>query len=148
MGYKRVRKANGLDVGQLTHLLIGWLEETEFEYPGYCEYSPLWLADFIYRHPTFVGEVDGKIVGAIGLKSGSFPWNNEVACLFCDFLMVDKEYRGNGVATMLIDEAKKLADQNDVSLHLGLMTGNKAELKDRFLEISGFMYAGGNFVYK
>ena len=147
MSESLVRKANGLDLEQLTKLLIGWLEETEFDYPGYCEYSTLWLADFIYRHVTYVCEVEGKIIGAIGLKTGSFPWNNQIICLFCDFLMVDKEYRKNGITVKLIEEAKKLSKENNLSLHLGLMTGNKTELKDRFLEINGFMYAGGNFVY-
>lgn len=144
---KIVRRAIGTDSGMIGELLRGWLNETDFGYPGVCEYSYLWLADFIYRYPCFVVEMDGEVVATIGMRLGHLPWNNEVAGFFCEFFIVHKQYRGNGVAKSLIDEVKKMSDETKTPIFLGIMTGNLADQKDKFLEICGLKYAGGNFVY-
>lgn len=142
-----LRRAHGLDLTQLSQLLIGWLEDTEINYPGYCEYSPLWLADFIYRYPVFIVTENEKIIGSIGLKVNNFPWNDQEKCLFCDFLMIDKEYRNTNAVILLLEAAKKLSDELRLTLYLGSMTGSKADIKDRFFSINGFQYLGGNFIY-
>jgi len=144
----QIRKANGFDVNRISELLKGWLEETAFNYPGVCPYSHVWLANFIYTNTCFVIENDEKILGTIGMRYGTFPWNNEVGAFFCDFLIIDKVFRANGVAARLIEEVKKLSNENDMPVFLGIMTGIQADKKDRFLSMCGFEYAGGNFVYR
>ena len=141
------RKANGFDATRIGELLQSWLLETEFNYPGVCPYSHVWLADFIYKNPCFVILVNDLIVGTIGLRYGNFPWNNEFPAFFCDFLIIDSNYRTNGISARIIDEVKKLSDGTKVPLFMGIMTGSLADKKDRFLEMTGFKYAGGNFVY-
>lgn len=142
-----IRRANGYDADAIGELLKEWLNETNLNYPGYCAYSHVWLATFIYSDFCVVAVKDGKVIGTIGMKYGQFPWNNEWNAFFCDFLIVDKDNRTNGVGKMLIDEVKKLSDSTNVPIFLGIMTGHLADKKDRFLELCGFKYAGGNFVY-
>lgn len=142
-----LRKAHGLDIAKLGRLLLAWLEESDFNYPGYCDYTPVWLANFMYNNIVTIAEVDGKIAGSLGLRYGHFPWNNEAKAFFCEFLMVDKDYRSFDIAKSLVSNAKLLSDECNIPVFLGIMTGNLADKKDRFLEICGFKYAGGNFVY-
>lgn len=142
-----IRKAVGEDVVELANLLKQWLNETDMNYPGYCEYSMAWLAGFIYNNMVFVAVKGEEIIGTLGLKYSQFPWNNEFNAWFCDFLIINKDNRKNGVAKKLLECSKSLSDTTKLPVFLGIMTGNFATRKDRFLEMSGFKYAGGNFVY-
>lgn len=142
-----IRKADGFDAPILGVLMQEWLKETNFQYPGVCPYSHVWLANFIFTQICFVAEKEGKVIGAIGMKYANFPWNNEYFALFCEFLMVLPQYRTDNVAVKLIKAVKQLSDETKLPVFLGIMTGLLAEKKDRFLETCGFEYAGSNFVY-
>ncbi len=142
-----IRRADGFDAPVVGELIQSWMNETDFNYPALCPYSHVWLADFLYNQICFVAIKNDKIIGTIGIRQAHFPWNNLVNGLFCEFLMVLPQYRIDNVAAKLIKEVKRLSDETKLPVFLGIMTGLKAEQKDRFLEVCGFKYAGGNFVY-
>ncbi len=144
-----IRRADYTEHSAIFKLLLKWFDELSIEgVPAECGYSVVWLADLIVRHHVIVATIDDKIVGCLGLRSGFFPWNNECSCLFNDFLMTEVNSRGTGVADKLIKAAKQYADDNNYLFIVGHITGTDAKLKDKYLQLKGFQYGGGNFFYK
>lgn len=144
-----IRKANIFDHSGILSMLVEWLEETSINgFPDICNYTGIWLADLIAKHMVFIATLGNKIVGSIALKFGFMPWNNEEGLLFNEFLMTDKKYRKYGVADKLIHASKDFADKSGLLLMMGHFSGTSPELKDKYLSIRGFKYAGANFIYK
>ena len=144
-----IRFANLFDHSEVLKLCAKWFEELSIDgFPSVCPHSGVWLADLIANHLVFVGELGTKIIGVIGLRVGNMPWNNIEKVLFNDIFMTDIDHRNSGIATMLLAVVKRFASDQQMTLIMGHMTGTNAELKDRYLQIEGFKYGGGNFIYK
>src|SRR6185437_9102567 len=130
----KVRGALVTDHSEILKLLLGWFEELNIKgFPGMCNYTGLWLADLIANHIVLVAEYANKIIGAIGMRVGYFPWNNEEQILSNEFLMVDKTMRKKGTADLLLKAIKQFADKGKLTVVLGHMTGTDSDLKDRYL---------------
>jgi hypothetical protein len=144
-----IRKANVLDHSRIMFLLLDWFDELRVGgFPPACSYSGIWLASIISNGIVYVTETsDQRMVGCIGMNWNHFGWNNEVQILGNEFLMTDADYRQHGIADMLINEVKKVADEMKVMILMGHMTANHSELKDRYLKKHGFVCAGSNFIY-
>lgn len=142
-------KATYKDHTSLVHLLLQWLGETAIkDFPKDCNHSGVWIADLIAKHLVLIATLGDKLIGAIALRFGYLPWNNEVPILFNEFLMTDKKYRKTGVTDKLIQAAKDFADTSKMFLMVGHFSGTDPELKDRFIKMRGFKYIGANYVYK
>jgi GNAT superfamily N-acetyltransferase len=144
-----IRKANILDHSKILFLLLDWFDELKVGgFPPACGYTGIWLAHLISDGITLIAETeDRRVVGCIGLKCSHFGWNNEVTILANEFLMTDKEYRQYGIADMMMNDVKKLADESKTMVLMGHMTANRVDAKDKFLSKHGFVCAGSNFIY-
>jgi hypothetical protein len=143
-----IRKATYLDISEILLLFNKYLEDAKVrEYPPSCDYTGVWIADLIHRHVFLVAEIDKKIVGMLGFRFTSFPWNDKALCLASDIYMVDSEYRKSKASRSLLEESKRLGETLNMMIVFGIMTGVDAELKDRFTRMGGFKYLGGNFIY-
>ena len=128
-------------------LLLDWLEESEFKFPGACGYTGSWMAELIAKQAVLIVEDDSRLLGVLGLRESHFPWNNQQRILVDDCFMVARDVRNLGVADMLMEAAKDLAKETKTMLMFGHFTGKRPELKDRFIQKHGFIYAGGTFFY-
>jgi len=145
----KLRQATVFDHSEILKLCVEWFNELTINgFPSVCEYSGIWLADLIANHIVFIGELEGKIIGAMVLRTGFMPWNNKEKVLINDAFMTDINYRDTGIGKLLIDVTKKFADDQDMMLILSHMTGKDATIKDRYFKSLGFKYAGGNLIYR
>lgn len=143
-----IRKATAFDHSAILNLSVQWFEEVRVQgFPGVCAQTGVWLADLIANHLFLVGEYGDKIIGALGLRIGNVPWNVTEPVLFNELFMTDKDYRGTGISDRLIDAVKEFSEDNNLLLIMGHMTGTDAHLKDKYLSIKGFSYAGANFIF-
>lgn len=143
-----IRKANMFDHTAVLKLLIEWFEESQV-INGYDKSASCWLSNLINSENSvvFLAEHEGKVIGSIGIRKTLMPWNSQSWFLVSDFIMTDKEHRSIGVAEKLMKASKDLSDSEGIPLLIGHMTGTHAELKDKFLQMKGFTYLGGNLSY-
>jgi len=107
----KLRQATVFDHSEILKLCVEWFNELTINgFPSVCEYSGIWLADLIANHIVFIGELEGKIIGAMVLRTGFMPWNNKEKVLINDAFMTDINYRDTGIGKLLIDVTKKFAD--------------------------------------
>ncbi|WP_188208067.1 GNAT family N-acetyltransferase [Alkalibacillus aidingensis] len=77
------------------------------------------------EYKTLVKEKDGKLVGMIGMILGYHYENNDNYVRIVA-LVVDSDYRNQGIGEQLMDEAEKWAKQNEAT-KLVLNSGNRRE---------------------
>lgn len=90
-------------------------------------------------HHRFVAEVDGRVVGSIGLVVNPRPRRRHTADLG---MAVDQDHQGQGVGTALLAAAVDLADQwlNIHRIELTVMVSNRRAI--RLYERFGFEIEG------
>ena len=93
---------------------------------------------------VFGVEEDGKLVGTLGLHRTS-PWYSDSEYLADGWFYVLPEYRKTGVGKMLIDEAKKFAEQTKLPLIVGVFTSEDANTKAQVMQKLGLTMVGGLF---
>lgn len=144
-----ISRATILDHTRILSLLIEWFDEALVDgIPKTCGFTGVWLADLIAKHLVLIATLEDKLIGCIGLRMGYIPWNNEEQLLFNDFLMTSKDARNTGVANKLIEATKDFAKKANVTLFMGHFSGKNPEAKDKYFQLKGFKYAGGNLIYK
>jgi len=87
---------------------------------------------------------EGRLVGSLGLHRTS-PWYSDSEYLADGWFYVLPEYRKTGVGKMLIDEAKKFADQIKLPLIIGVFTSEDVETKVKVMQKMGMTMVGGLF---
>jgi len=87
---------------------------------------------------------EGRLVGSLGLHRTS-PWYSDSEYLTDGWFYVLPEYRKTGVGKMLIDEAKKFADQIKLPLIIGVFTSEDVETKVKVMQKMGMTMVGGLF---
>jgi GNAT superfamily N-acetyltransferase len=87
---------------------------------------------------------EGRLVGSLGLHRTS-PWYSDSEYLADGWFYVLPEYRKTGVGKMLIDEAKKFADQIKLPLIIGVFTSEDVETKVKVMHKMGMTMVGGLF---
>lgn len=95
-----IRKFNAFDVKRVMRIWYdGNLEAHDFIDKEYWERNFGYVKRFLPESEVYVYEIDGYVVGFVGIDEGY------IAGLF-----VDKEYRGIGIGTKLMDYVKELYD--------------------------------------
>lgn len=99
---------------------------------------------FNVNQMAFGVEEDGKLVGTLGLHRTS-PWYSDSEYLADGWFYVLPEYRKTGVGKMLIDEAKKFAEEVKLPLIIGVFTSEDADTKAQVMQKLGLTMVGGLF---
>ena len=99
---------------------------------------------FNVNQMAFGVEDDGKLVGTLGLHRTS-PWYSDSEYLADGWFYVLPEYRKTGVGKMLIDEAKKFAEEVKLPLIIGVFTSEDADTKAQVMKKLGLTTVGGLF---
>jgi len=99
---------------------------------------------FNVNQMAFGVEEDGKLVGTLGLHRTS-PWYSDSEYLADGWFYVLPEYRKTGVGKMLIDEAKKFAEEVKLPLIIGVFTSEDATTKAQVMQKLGLTMVGGLF---
>lgn len=90
---------------------------------------------------VFVEELDGAIVGAIGLRPDS-PWWSDFEFLIDGFFYVVPEVRHTGVAKRLLKAAQAFAASKGLPLYVQITTGVDLDRKEKFFARFGFEARG------
>jgi GNAT superfamily N-acetyltransferase len=95
---------------------------------------------------TLLAEVQGKVVGFIGL-SKSYAYERNGCYVRIMALVVAREYRNMGIGTQLVAKAEEWAKQNGASL-IVLSSGLQPLEAHKFYESKGFRKKGYSFIKK
>ena len=143
-----VRKANILDISAIIPILHAWTLESPYsEYGRVSPSTGVWVAKMIKNHLFLVAEYNDKIIGSVGIREHTYPWDDTTTILNVDFIMVLQEYRETGAAMKLIDAIKDISKIACMPIQMGINHGIDVEKKDRFMSICGFVFTGGNYLY-
>lgn len=143
-----LRPATARDATPLYNLLIRYFEELDLLYPPPLEMPTMaWGLTIVNAGGVIVAEADGEFVGSVGLEIGTFPWNPNVRYMNGVWFYVSPERRKGGCAERLMKAAKEIAARNRMALRLDNIWGVEPELQDRYRQIHGFQYVGGNHVW-
>lgn len=93
---------------------------------------------------AFGVEDKGKLIGSLGLHRTT-PWYSDSEYLADGWFYVLPEYRKTGVGKMLIDEAKKFAEEAKLPLIIGVFTSEDADTKAQVMQKLGLTMVGGMF---
>lgn len=99
---------------------------------------------FNVNQMAFGVEDEGKLVGSLGLHRTS-PWYSDSEYLADGWFYVLPKYRKTGVGKMLIDEAKKFAEEAKLPLIIGVFTSEDADTKAQVMQKLGLTMVGGLF---
>jgi GNAT superfamily N-acetyltransferase len=146
-----VRLGTPDDFNEMMRLSIAATEENAFVPP-----SLELLANQVYAaltmHKGVVGvignEIGGKLEGAILLNIGPV-WYSSEQVLEEKAIFVDPEYRAakGGRARKLADFAKKMAEELELPLAIGVLSNSRTEAKIRLYERTFGKPAGVYFLY-
>ena len=101
-----IRSFNDMDLNRVLKIWYeGNLEAHDFISPSYWDRNFNYVKRNLPLSEVYVYEIDGYVVGFIGMDNG-----------YVDGLFVDKEYRGTGIGTRLLNYIK---EENDFfTLHV------------------------------
>ena len=95
-----IRSFNDMDLNRVLKIWYeGNLEAHDFIDPSYWDRNFNYVKRNLPLSEVYVYEIDGYVVGFIGMDNG-----------YVDGLFVDKEYRGTGIGTRLLNYIK---EEND-----------------------------------
>lgn len=143
-----LRQATARDATPLYNVLIRYFDELKLFYPPPIESNTMaWGLTIVVGGGCTIAEADGEIIGCVGLEIGQFPWNPTVKYLNGVWFYVAPERRKGAVAEKLMSAAKAVAAKNGMALRLDNIWGVEPELQDRYRQMHGFQYVGGNHVW-
>ena len=144
-----IRPARYDDIIDVEACLVRAREEMDFDIPEHE--VPFALHNLLHQVEAgflIVAEDAGYIVGVIALVPHHHPWNRTQKFLVNEHFFVDPDYRKGGTAKHLLDAAKVRADELNMPLRIDLIGGGDRQAKDRFMELNGFRFLGGQFLYE
>jgi GNAT superfamily N-acetyltransferase len=96
-------------------------------------------------YAAWVVEVDGDIVGSIGLFETT-PWYSNTPYIAERWLYVTPEYRGSNTGRLLIEAAKEFANEKKLPLMIDIFNVEDVEVKVRAFRRMGMKLVGGTFM--
>lgn len=142
-----IREATVFDHTGIMKCLIKMLDELNNVYPAPNKALSSWINDILVHGYCIVAEEDNEIVGTFGTSYAHYPWNSDVVFMNENWFFLDKGHRKGGIAKKMVDHIKSFADRGGMSVKFDVMCDTDAEKKDRFFEMQGMIYLGGNFIY-
>lgn len=144
----KIRTATLLDTCAIYELLVKAFDEAPIEVPKPEMRAGLqWIAH-VTDNMCYVAEVDGKLVGSLGIEYKTFPWAPEEKLMNDAWFYVLPDYRNSDVASALIKKIQLAVVATGVPFFGGVnWGGSRVELKDRFIKRHGFTFVGSNFAY-
>lgn len=145
----KLRMANARDIIVLLDLLTVYFELNPGMPKPESDMSLIaWGLGIINRNGCIVAvNNDDDIVGTIAFELGNFPWAPKTPYMNMVWFYVVPERRAGGTANHLIRSIRDIAVRNNMMLRIDNMWGVEAEKQDRYREINGFTYMGGNHVW-
>lgn len=147
-----LRMARASDTTPLYRMLMGYFAEFMAFYPPPEEMPTIiWGLTVIQTgavvlavEQTDQGEV---LIGVMGLERGNHPWAPSRQYFNTVWFYVIPERRKGGTANHLVKAAKDIAAANQIPLRMDYVWGLEPQKQDRYREIMGFSYAGGNYLW-
>ncbi len=107
-----------------------------------------WGLGVINRNGCIVAvNQDDDIIGTIAFEIGNWPWAPKTSYMNMVWFYVVEERRAGGTANQLIKAIRDIAVRSNMMLRIDNMWGFEPEKQDRYREINGFTYMGGNHVW-
>jgi hypothetical protein len=142
-----VIKANEFDISDIMRCLVKWLDSTNIPYPPTTKALMQWVASVVSQEASFIAISDNKVIGTAALSYFNFPWNHEFILLNNDWFFVESGYRQYGTAQKLIDAMKAFSSEIGLPIYTSIINGIDTDKKDRFFQMNGLKYLGGNFIF-
>lgn len=147
-----LRMARGSDATPLYNMLMGYFAEFMAFYPPPEEMPTIAWGLTVIQTGAVVLAVeqtdDGeKLIGCMGLERGAHPWAPRAQYFNTVWFYVIPERRTGGTANHLVKAAKDIAEANQIPLRMDYVWGLEPSKQDRYREIMGFTYAGGNYLW-
>lgn len=173
----KIRRATAYDVVNLAKMLVKGRDEQAQKIwypevprgPAGEEIQVRYLIDVISRGLVFVADLEGRLMGAIGMTVQKFGWSNEWVLLnewfyvlpqFRDYSeeqeaeLEDGQPRSIARALLAAVEAWADADieprsgqpKDALGIVLGIWSGERTGIKDRFMKQLGYNDGGGSFM--
>lgn len=140
-----IRTARRDDLMQVFHLG----REFGAELPSYMpldETKALQTIDRVFKEGLIiVAEVDGKIVGSIGLIARQW-WFSDRWFLGDNWIFVSKDHRKSRIAIQMLKRAKQFADKTGLPLFVDIFSFNQVKRKNRLFR-RYFTPIGEGFCY-
>lgn len=159
-----IRRAIAYDVINLCKMLI----QARADQAKYIHYPSLaegergrkmvmyHLLGMINSGVVFVADLNGRLLGAIGMQVTKLAdWSEEYG-LVNEWFYVIPQFRDSDIAVMLLKAVENWADADvqpwdDVpkprmAIQLGMLSGQQTGLKNKFMQRLGYANGGGNFV--
>lgn len=162
----RIRRAAAYDVVNLSKMLIQARDE-QAKHVYYPALAPgergrmmvqYHLMGMINNGVVFVADLDGRLLGAIGMSLEKLAeWSDEYG-LVNEWFYVLPQFRDSDIARALLSAVEVWADAdiqpwNDepkprMAMVVGMLSGMQTGLKNKFMQQLGYVNGGGNFVRK
>jgi GNAT superfamily N-acetyltransferase len=158
-----IRRATAFDVVNLAKMLSKAREEQAngIWYPGVAPgpdgemIGVQYVLTLINRGLVFVADLEGRLMGAIGMVVHQYPWSSEWV-LLNEWFYVLPQFRDSDIARALLTAVEVWADEeveprtgkhkDKLGIVIGIWSGERTGIKDQFMERLGYQNAGGSFV--
>lgn len=106
------------------------------------------LLDLIMMGLSWIAIAEEGIVGALICEPHRHWYRRKPHYIQAIAFYIAPEYRAGGTATRLLAKLKDRASKANVPVILSVTAGgDRAEIKDRYVEREGFKYVGGNLIF-
>lgn len=140
-----IRRARAEDFVNIMRLLEIAVQENEVAYPPIDNMRLMrWIVECKENGEILVACVERNIIGVLGMLTKEWPWSSE-KFIGSEFFFVQKKFRKHGTADNLLKAAEKFSDDHKIRLIFGYSGGKNAELKDRWMQMKGWIWTGGTF---
>lgn len=159
-----IRRAVAYDVINLCKMLIQAREDQakHIHYPSLAEGERgrkmvmYHLLGMINSGVVFVADLNGRLLGAIGMHVTKLAdWSEEYG-LVNEWFYVIPQFRDSDIARMLLKAVESWADADiqpwdggekpRMAIQLGMLSGQQTGLKNKFMQQLGYVNGGGNFI--
>lgn len=148
-----LRIAEPDDTQSIMLLLKTYYSEMALNYPKIDKGDCMeWILRTIRHGGSVVAILKGRVIGSVGCAPYEFSYNRRFKYIMNEWFTVHPKYRNLGIASKMLEHCKGISDKKseivgeNIPFMFSISSGKDKRL-DRFIEMSGFQYAGGLFMY-
>ncbi|MBK0378340.1 GNAT family N-acetyltransferase [Mucilaginibacter segetis] len=145
-----IRRAKLTDIPQIMNIINEvvpiMIAAGNLQWDDYYPNAEVFKND-ISLEQLWVADIDGRIAGAAAITTEQSPeyaaigWDITQTAIVTHRLVVNPEYRGQGIAAALLQQAERVAVQRNIKL-LRIDTNTKNEATQKLFPKMGYIYAG------